>query len=149
MKATEHTSAEDSVKEAYASLIAGPVSNAVHFKPGETITTPPATAEELRLRHRRLGLAWEMAKSRRGSRAWLPDRCVDAFRKLSDHVLGSKIAGPRLSFAPKNSSEMSAHECTVLPCIPWHMLGRVGPMLTTSWHIFGERWGHWAPCSLI
>ena len=38
-----------------------------------------------------------MAKSRHPTRAWLPARCVDAFRKLSDHILGSKIAGLRLA----------------------------------------------------
>jgi hypothetical protein len=51
------------------------------------MTTPPSSPEELRLRHRRIGLAWEMTKSRHTNRAWLPERCVDAFRKLSDHVL--------------------------------------------------------------
>lgn len=26
------------------------------------------------------------------------------------------------------------------------MVGRVGPILVTSWHVFGERWGHCTPC---
>ena len=93
----EVTSVEDCRKEAYSALIADPVSNTVRFKPGKAMTTPPTSPEELRLRHRRIGLAWEMTKSRHTNRAWLPERCVDAFRKLSDHVLGSKIAGLRLA----------------------------------------------------
>ena len=42
-----------------------------------------------------LGFAWEMVKSKRLSQSWLPDRCVDAFRELADHVLGSHVAGLR------------------------------------------------------
>ena len=88
----EVTSVADAATEAYAAVI-DPTSNTLRFKPGKTMTTPPSTPEELRLRHRRLGLAWEMARSRHCSRAWLPERCVDAFRKFSDHILGAKIAG--------------------------------------------------------
>lgn len=90
----EVTSVADAATEAYSAVI-DPSSNTLRFKPGKTMTTPPSTPEELRLRHRRLGLAWEMARSRHSSRAWLPERCVDAFRKLSDHVLGPKVAGLR------------------------------------------------------
>ena len=93
----EVTSVEDCRKEAYSALIADPISNTVRFKPGKAMTTPPSSPEDLRLRHRRIGLAWEMARSRHTNRTWLPSRCVDAFRKLSDHVLGSKIAGLRLA----------------------------------------------------
>lgn len=88
----EVTSVADAATEAYAAVI-DPTSNTLRFKPGKSMTTPPATPEELRLRHRRLGLAWEMARSRRSSRPWLPERCVDVFRKFSDRILGSKIAG--------------------------------------------------------
>eukprot|EP00435_Cladocopium_sp_Y103_P012644 s1590_g3.t1 len=96
----EVTSVEDCRKEAYSALIADPVSNTVRFKRGKAMTTPPSSPEELRLRHRRIGLAWEMAKSRHTNRVWLPERCVDAFRKLSDHVLGSKIAGRLMCARP-------------------------------------------------
>lgn len=88
----EATSLADAATEAYAAVI-DPASNTLRFKPGKTMTTPPGSPEELRLRRRRLGLAWEMARSRHSSRPWLPERCVDAFRKFSDHILGSKIAG--------------------------------------------------------
>ncbi|CAK9056210.1 Uncharacterized protein SCF082_LOCUS30318 [Durusdinium trenchii] len=60
-------------------------------------TTPPGNPEELRLRHRRLGLAWAFVKSRHANRAWINASIVDDFRKLSDHVLGSTVAGLRTS----------------------------------------------------
>jgi len=47
------------------------------------------------MRHRRIGLAWEMVRSKRQTRSWLPERCTDAFRLPSDHVLGPKAAGFR------------------------------------------------------
>ena len=55
--------------------------------------TVPSRPEALRLRHRRLGLAWDFVKSRHSTRTWLPDSSVEAFRKLSDFVLGSSVAG--------------------------------------------------------
>ena len=88
------TSLEDAEMEAYNALI-DPSTFALRIKPGRTTTTPPANPEELRMRHRRLGFAWEMVKSKHLSRSWLPDRCVDAFRELSDHVLGPHVAGLR------------------------------------------------------
>ena len=90
------TSVEDAATEAYAAVI-DPSTQLLRIKPGKTMTTPPATPEELRLRHRRLGLAWEMARSKHSTRSWLPERAVDAFRQLSDHVLGSQVAGLRSS----------------------------------------------------
>ena len=89
-------SVEDAATEAYAAVI-DPSTQLLRIKPGKTMTTPPATPEELRLRHRRLGLAWEMARSKHSTRSWLPERAVDAFRQLSDHVLGSQVAGLRSS----------------------------------------------------
>ena len=88
------TSLEDAEMEAYNALI-DPSTFTLRIKPGRTTTTPPATLEELRMRHRRLGFAWEMVKTNHLSRSWLPDRCVDAFRELSDHVLGPHVAGLR------------------------------------------------------
>ena len=88
------TSLEDAEMEAYNALI-DPSTFTLRIKPGRTTTTPPATPEELRMRHRRLGFAWEMVKTKHLSRSCLPDRCVDAFRELSDHVLGSHVAGLR------------------------------------------------------
>ena len=74
-------SVEDAATEAYAAVI-DPSTQLLRIKPGKTMTTPPATPEELRLRHRRLGLAWEMARSKHSTRSWLPERAVDAFRQL-------------------------------------------------------------------
>ena len=118
----EVTSVEDCRKEAYSALIADPISNTVRFKPGKAMTTPPSSPEDLRLRHRRIGLAWEMARSRHTNRTWLPSRCVDAFRKLSDHVLGSKIAGLRLAdgYSPPwnivlaYEAEVRSHACKLV-----------------------------------
>ena len=80
--------------EAYDAII-DPASSVLKIKPGRTMTTPPKTPEELRRRHRRIGLAWEMVRSKHMNRSWLPERCTDAFRKLSDHVLGPRIADLR------------------------------------------------------
>ena len=88
------TSLEDAESEAYNAII-DPSTAVLRIKPGKTTTTPPGTPEELRLRHRRIGLAWEMVRARHSTRSWLPDRCVDAYRRLSDHVLGSRVAGLR------------------------------------------------------
>lgn len=88
------TSVEDAATEAYDAVI-DPASSVLKIKPGRSMTTPPKTPEELRRRRRRIGLAWEMVRSKHMSRLWLPERCVDAFRKLSDHVLGPRVAGLR------------------------------------------------------
>ena len=88
------TSLEDAETEAYAAVI-DPASSCLQIKPGRAMTVPPATPEELRLRRRRLGLAWHMIRSKRATRSWLPESIVDAFRRLSDFVLGDKVAGLR------------------------------------------------------
>ena len=86
------TSLEDSQIGSYETVI-DPASTFLRIKPGKTMTTPPANPEELRMRHRRIGLAWEMLRTKHSSRSWLPSRCLDGFRKLSDHILGDRIAG--------------------------------------------------------
>ena len=88
------TSLEDSQIGSYETVI-DPASTFLRIKPGKTMTTPPANPEELRMRHRRIGLAWEMLRTKHSSRSWLPPRCLDGFRKLSDHILGDRIAGMR------------------------------------------------------
>ena len=82
--------------EAYSAVV-DPGSNFLRIRPGKSTTTPPSNPEELRLRHRRLGLAWAFVKSRHANRAWINASIVDDFRKLSDHVLGSTVAGLRTS----------------------------------------------------
>ena len=92
----EVTSFADSEVEAYNAII-DPSMGFLRIRPGKTTTTPPATPEELRLRHRRIGLAWDFVKARHSTRAWLPTSPVDTFRKLSDYVLGASVAGLRTS----------------------------------------------------
>ena len=53
---------------------------------------PPAASEELRLRHRRIGLAWEMASQRHSGRTWLQGATAEAYRKLSGYVLGPAVS---------------------------------------------------------
>ena len=68
----EATSFEDSAVEAYSAVV-DPASNFLRIRPGKSTTTPPANPEELRLRHRRLGLAWAFVKSRHANRGWIPE----------------------------------------------------------------------------
>ena len=72
----EVTSLEDAHVEAYGAVI-DPASQTLRIRPGKATTTPPATPEELRLRHRRLGLAWDFVRTRHSTRTWLPQSCVD------------------------------------------------------------------------
>ena len=88
----EATSFEDAEVEAYSAVI-DPGSNTLKIRPGKCSTTPPRTPEELRLRHRRLGLAWAFIRTRHSNRKWVPANVVEAFRKFSDYVLGNTVAG--------------------------------------------------------
>ena len=88
------TSFEDGEGEAYSAVI-DPSTATLRIRPGRCTTTPPRSPEELRLRHRRLGLAWAFIKTRHSNRAWVPVNIVECSRKLSDHVLGSTVAGLR------------------------------------------------------
>jgi len=63
------------------------------MKAARNAITMPKTAEELRLRHRRIGLAWEMARTKHRNRVWLQGGLVEAYRHLSDHVLGKHVYG--------------------------------------------------------
>lgn len=45
------------------------------------------------LRHRRLGIAWEMARTKHLNRVWLQGHLIEAFRQLSDHILGRHVSG--------------------------------------------------------
>ena len=53
----------------------------------------PKAPEELRLRHRRLGIAGEMARTKHLNRVWLQGHLIEAFRQLSDHILGRHVSG--------------------------------------------------------
>ena len=68
------TSFEDGEGEAYSAVI-DPSTATLRIRPGRCTTTPPRSPEELRLRHRRLGLAWAFIKTRHSNRVWpLPPR---------------------------------------------------------------------------
>eukprot|EP00435_Cladocopium_sp_Y103_P023419 s974_g5.t1 len=56
----------------------------------------PKTPEELRLRHRRLGVVWEMCRTKHRGRVWLQGNLIEAYRQLSDHILGRHVAGLQL-----------------------------------------------------
>ena len=88
----EVTSLEDAETEAYNAMIDSARAT-LRIRPGKSMAVPPTNPEALRLRHRRLGLAWDFVKSRHSARAWLPASSVNAFRKLSDFTLGSEVAG--------------------------------------------------------
>ena len=77
------TSVEDAATEACSAVI-DPASAVLRFKPGKTTTTPPSSPKELCMRHRRIGLAWEMVRSKQQTRSWLPERCFSkALRSCS------------------------------------------------------------------
>ena len=75
--------------------VADPASTCLRIRPGKSTTTPPANPEELRLRHRRLGLAWAFVKPRHANRSWIPESSLEDFRKYSDFILGATVAGLR------------------------------------------------------
>eukprot|EP00435_Cladocopium_sp_Y103_P020454 s3417_g5.t1 len=63
------------------------------MKPARATVQMPRNPEELRLRHRRLAIAWEMVKTKHRNRVWLQGGLLDIFRQLSDHILGRHVAG--------------------------------------------------------
>ena len=63
------------------------------IKPGKASIAMPATPEELRLRHRRIGLAWLMVGSKHKNQSWITPALLEAFRRFSDHIVGKHIAG--------------------------------------------------------
>ena len=89
---TEVASLEDSELEAYSAVI-DPTTNVLKIKPGKTLTSMPNNPEELRLRHRRIGLAWDFLATKHALRPWLSRNTTDVLRKFSDYILGSQVAG--------------------------------------------------------
>ena len=88
-----------SVEDGEADLLQGSLDAATgtfKMKAARNAITMPKTAEELRLRHRRIGLAWEMARTKHRNRVWLQGGLVEAYRHLSDHVLGKHAYGLQL-----------------------------------------------------
>jgi hypothetical protein len=63
-----------SVEDGEADLLQGSLdasTGTFKMKAARNTVTMPKTAEELRLRHRRIGLAWEMARTKHRNRVWL------------------------------------------------------------------------------
>ena len=89
---TEVASLEDSELEAFSAVV-DPATNVLKIKAGKALTTLPANAEELRLRHRRIGLCWDFLATRHALRSWLQGNITDLFRRFSHYVLGSQVAG--------------------------------------------------------
>ena len=65
----------------------------LRIRPGTARVALPSYGEELRLRHRLIAVAWLMCRSKHKNCAWLSADLLDAFRRLSDFVLGKFIAG--------------------------------------------------------
>ena len=88
----EVASLEDSELETYSAVI-DPATNVLKVKPGKTLTSLPQTPEELRLRHRRIGLSWDFLATKHSSRVWLSRNLTDTLRRFSDYILGPQVAG--------------------------------------------------------
>ena len=89
---TEIASVEDAETETFEAKI-DPVTNTLKIKSGKRTVAAPSTPEELRLRHRRIGLAWDMLATKHFNRPWLSTNMTDCMRKFSDYILGTKVAG--------------------------------------------------------
>ncbi|CAE7462061.1 unnamed protein product [Symbiodinium sp. CCMP2456] len=95
LKDKEVASLEDSELETYSAVI-DPMTNVLKVKPGKTLTaltSLPQTPEELRLRHRRIGLSWDFLATKHSSRSWLSKNLTDTLRRFSDYILGVQVAG--------------------------------------------------------
>ncbi|CAE7502791.1 unnamed protein product, partial [Symbiodinium sp. CCMP2456] len=86
---TEIASVEDAEIESFEAKI-DPVTNTLKIKHS---VAAPSTPEDLRLRHRRIGLAWDMLATKHSNRAWLSSNMTDCLRRFSDFILGSQVAG--------------------------------------------------------
>ena len=89
---TEIASVEDAEIESFEAKI-DPVTNTLKIKSGKHSVAAPSTPEDLRLRHRRIGLAWDMLATKHSNRAWLSANMTDCLRRFSDFILGSQVAG--------------------------------------------------------
>ena len=92
MMLTEVASVEDSEIESFEAKI-DPVTNTLKITSGKHSVAAPSTPEELRLRHRRIGLAWDMLCTKHSNRSWLSANMTDCMRRFSDFILGTQVAG--------------------------------------------------------
>jgi hypothetical protein len=90
----EVASLEDAELESFAAVV-DPTTNVLRFKPGKTLISSPQSPEELRLRHRRIGLAWDFLATKHALRVWLSPGMTDVMRRFSDFILGTQVAGLR------------------------------------------------------
>ena len=88
----ECTSMDDQETEAFTATI-DPGQGILKVRSGKQSVALPKNAEELRLRHRRIGLSWEYVATRHHHRTWLRGHITDCFRKFSDWILGGQVAG--------------------------------------------------------
>ena len=89
---TEVASVEDAEVESFEAKI-DPVTNTLKIKSGKHSVAAPSTPEDLRLRHRRIGLAWDMLATKHSNRVWLSANMTDCMRRFSDFILGTQVAG--------------------------------------------------------
>ena len=115
----EVTSLEDAHVEAYGAVI-DPAW--LRIRPGKATTTPPATPEELRLRRRRLGLAWDFVRSRHSTRtwrkrggAWPSSTAVSFYLAAVEELLRLRFSGDPDSRAFFSSSVSFAKEVRLGP----------------------------------
>ena len=87
----EVSSLEDLESEALTGIIDG-ATGVFRVRKGSNSIPLPTNPEGLRLRHRRIGLAWTFVASRHTNRKWLAGVSVEDFRMLSDYILGARVA---------------------------------------------------------
>ena len=87
----EVSSLEDNETEALTGIIDG-ATGVFKVRKGSNSIPLPSNPEGLRLRHRRIGLAWTFVASRHTNRKWLAGISVEDYRVLSDYILGARVA---------------------------------------------------------
>ena len=87
----EVSSLDDHESEALTGVIDG-ATGIFKVRKGSNSVPLPSNPEGLRLRHRRIGLAWTFVASRHTNRKWLAGVSVEDYRVLSDYILGSRVA---------------------------------------------------------
>ena len=125
---TEVASVEDAEIESFEAKI-DPVTNTLKIKSGKHSVAAPSTPEELRLRHRRIGLAWDMLSTKHSNRAWLSPNMTDCLRRFSDFILGTQVAGLVAGTRTPPWSLVLAfeHECRKAIC-KWLRDGKVATL---------------------
>ncbi|CAE8676182.1 unnamed protein product, partial [Polarella glacialis] len=87
----EVTSIDDGEVEFLSSAVDS--TGAIKVRRGSAGGSLPDNPEDLRLRHKRIALAWAFVATKHCNRPWLKHFQIDVYRKLSDHVLGKEVAG--------------------------------------------------------